>query len=90
MAVTRNEHYPAAAAAIESLDEVNQRIVLLRLAAKFNNGNQHFDHSDAIGAYSWLCLACARSGRGPYVVDARAMGISMRSDANTTGQATDG
>jgi hypothetical protein len=52
------EAYPKAAAAIASLDEENQRIVLLRLAAKFNNGKEHFDHVHPRG-YSWLCLKCA-------------------------------
>jgi hypothetical protein len=53
-----DEHFPKVAAAIESLDESEQRIALLRLAAKFNNGSEHFDHSP-FGS-SWLCLACER------------------------------
>lgn len=69
------ERFPDAAAAIASLDEENQRIVLLRLATRFNNGDQHFDHSDTPGAYSHVCLACARDGRGPFFVTAASMGL---------------
>jgi hypothetical protein len=56
------EMFPAAAEAIKSLTETNQRVVLLRLAAKYNNGDAHFDHSP--GGYSWLCLKCALDALG--------------------------
>ena len=42
---------------IKGLTEEEQRIVLLRLAAKFNNGSEHFYHGPY--GYSWLCHACA-------------------------------
>ena len=41
------------------------------LAAELNNGDEHFDHGPQ--GYSWLCLACARNGRGPFVVTAAEM-----------------
>lgn len=43
-------------AVIDALDETDQRIMLLRLARKYNNGDDHFDHGPH-GA-SWLCLRC--------------------------------
>lgn len=49
-------------AIIDGLSEFDQGIVLLRLAAKLNNGKEHFDHGP-IG-YSWLCHRCALEGAG--------------------------
>lgn len=56
----RVEWFPEAAAAIAGCPEDQHHIVLLRLAAKLNNGSEHFDHGTP--GYSWLCLACARAG----------------------------
>ena len=53
------EAYPNVASAIASLAEHEQRVALVRLAARWNNGDAHFDHVDECGA-SWLCMKCAR------------------------------
>lgn len=50
------ETYPEVAGALAAMTDEQEQIALLRLAAKWNNGSDHFDH--VTGGMSWLCLAC--------------------------------
>lgn len=50
------EAYPSVACGLAAWSETEERIALVRLAAKWNNGSEHFDHTP--GGYSWLCVAC--------------------------------
>lgn len=58
------DYFPDVQAAIDLFadDPLKQRVMLLRLAMRLNNGDEHFDHGEH--GYSWLCHRCAREGKG--------------------------
>lgn len=43
-------------------DPLRQKVMLIRLAMRLNNGAEHFDHGTP--GYSWLCHRCALEGKG--------------------------
>lgn len=75
------ERFPRVEAALAILDQdIDRRVALVRLAAKLNNGTEHFDHGPS--GYSYLCLKCAQEdGMGPFFTTIEALNQDLKAQA---------